>query len=101
MLFYHGNKWPTRLDALGWDKLEPQMSEARALRLTPCPYIQGALHVALSPFTELRLADHTNPGLMNICSVSRGHPSTVGDSRPSLLLATNGTPHLSNTADWD
>lgn len=39
------------------------MSEARALRLTSCPYIQGALHVALSPFTELRLEDHTNPGL--------------------------------------
>lgn len=76
LLFYHGNKWPTRLNTFGWERLGPQMSEGRAVRLTSCPYTQGALHVALSPFTQLRLVDHNAPGTCGWCA--RGHPSTGG-----------------------
>lgn len=58
LLFYCSNKWPTGV----WERLGPQVSEGRAVRLTSCPYAQGALHTALSPFTQLRLVDHNAPG---------------------------------------
>lgn len=58
------------------------------MRLTSCPYIQGALCVGLSPLTQPRLEDHTKGGGLDT-------------SGPSLLLATNGTPSPNNAADGD
>lgn len=95
LLFYCGNKWPTGLNAFVWERLGPQMSEGRAVRLTSCPYTQGALHMALSPFTQLRQRSR------DIWLVCQGPPQHRGNSRPSLLLATHDTPNPSNTADWD